>query len=72
MAVDPNDTHRKTVGHLPWIFGFTGPHRSCCGKPVTGTFWFFELGLFLVGWLYDVWTPNGQVDVINRRGRTRA
>ena len=27
MAADPNDTHRKTVGYLLWIFGFNGSHR---------------------------------------------
>lgn len=128
-----NDTHRKTVGYLLWIFGFTGAHRFYYGKPVTGTIWFFTLGLlgigwlidlflipsmdrgadrryragridytiawvlqtflgvfgvhrfylgkwptgllwlvtgglFLVGWLYDYWTLNGQIDEINRRG----
>jgi TM2 domain-containing membrane protein YozV len=32
-----NDTHRKTIGYLLWIFGFTGAHRFYYGKPVTGT-----------------------------------
>lgn len=136
MTADPNDTHRKTVGYLLWIFGFTGSHRFYYGKPVTGTIWFFTLGLlgigwlidlflipsmdrradrryttgpidysiawllqtflgifgvhrfylrkwltgllwlvtgglFLIGWLYDFWTLNGQVDEINRRERIR-
>ena len=131
-----NDTHRKTIGYALWIFGFTGAHRFYYGKPVTGTIWFFTLGLlgigwlidlflipgmdrradrryaagrvdysiawllqtflgvfglhrfylgkwvsgivwlltgglFLVGWLYDFWTLNGQVDEINRHGRGR-
>jgi TM2 domain-containing membrane protein YozV len=134
MDTLPNDTHRKTVGYLLWIFGFTGAHRFYYGKPVTGTIWFFTLGLlgigwlidlflipgmdrrtdrryaggrvdysiawllqtflgvlglhrfylgkwvtgivwlltgglFLVGWLYDFWTLNGQIDEINRDGR---
>jgi TM2 domain-containing membrane protein YozV len=134
--MDPplNDTHRKTVGYLLWIFGFTGAHRFYYGKPITGTIWFFTLGLlgigwlidlflipgmdrradrryvagrvdysiawllqtflgvlglhrfylgkwvtgivwlltgglFLIGWLYDFWTLNGQIDEINRDGR---
>lgn len=136
MARNPNDTHRKTLGYLLWIFGFTGAHRFYYGKPVTGTIWFFTLGLlgigwlidlflipsmdrradrryatgpidysiawllqtfvgifglhrlymrkwlsallwlltgglFLVGWLYDFWTLNDQVDEINRRERER-
>ncbi len=136
MARHPNDTHRKTLGYLLWIFGFTGAHRFYYGKPVTGTIWFFTLGLlgigwlidlflipsmdrradrryatgsidysiawllqtfvgvlglhrlymrkwptallwlltgglFLLGWLYDFWTLNDQVDEINRRERER-
>jgi TM2 domain-containing membrane protein YozV len=136
VARHPNDTHRKTLGYLLWIFGFTGAHRFYYGKPVTGTIWFFTLGLlgigwlidlflipsmdrradrryatgsidysiawllqtfvgvlglhrlymrkwptallwlltgglFLLGWLYDFWTLNDQVDEINRRERER-
>jgi TM2 domain-containing membrane protein YozV len=136
VARHPNDTHRKTLGYLLWIFGFTGAHRFYYGKPVTGTLWFFTLGLlgigwlidlflipsmdrradrryatgpidysiawllqtfvgvlglhrlymrkwltallwlltgglFLLGWLYDFWTLNDQVDEINRRERER-
>ncbi len=128
------DTHSKVIGYALWIFGFTGAHRFYYGKPVTGTIWFFTLGLlgigwlidlflipsmdrgadrrfttgpvdysvawllqtflgvfglhrfyqrkwltgllwlvtgglFLVGWLYDFWTLNGQIDEINRRSR---
>lgn len=49
-----NDTHRKTVGYLLWLFGFTGSHRFYYGKPVTGTIWFFTLGLLGIGWLIDL------------------
>jgi TM2 domain-containing membrane protein YozV len=48
-----HDTHSKLVGYLLWIFGFTGAHRFYYGKPVTGTLWFFTLGLFGIGWLID-------------------
>jgi TM2 domain-containing membrane protein YozV len=137
MNAFQGDTHRKSVGYLLWIFGFTGSHRFYYGRPVTGTIWFLTLGLlgigwlidlflipsmdraadrryatgqidysvawllqtflgpfglhrfymrkwltgllwlvtgglFLVGWLYDFWTLNGQVDEINRSGRLRA
>ncbi len=37
-----------------WIFGFTGAHRFYYGKPVTGTIWFFTLGLLGIGWLIDL------------------
>ncbi|MEZ5538803.1 MAG: TM2 domain-containing protein [Pseudomonadales bacterium] len=48
------DTHLKTIGYLLWIFGFLGAHRFYYGKPVTGTLWFFTLGLLGIGWLIDL------------------
>jgi TM2 domain-containing membrane protein YozV len=48
-----NDTHLKSIGYILWIFGFTGSHRFYYGKPVTGTIWFFTLGLLFVGWIVD-------------------
>ena len=49
-----SDTHSKTIGYLLWIFGFTGSHRFYYGKPITGTIWFFTLGLLGIGWLIDL------------------
>ena len=48
------DTHSKVIGYALWIFGFTGAHRFYYGKPVTGTIWFFTLGLLGIGWLIDL------------------
>ena len=48
------DTHSKTIGYLLWIFGFTGSHRFYYGRPITGTLWFFTLGLLGIGWLIDL------------------
>ncbi len=48
-----NNTHLLPVGYLLWIFGFTGAHRFYYGRPVTGTIWFFTLGLLGIGWLID-------------------
>jgi TM2 domain-containing membrane protein YozV len=42
------------VGYALWILGFTGAHRFYYGKPVTGTIWFFTLGLLGIGWLIDL------------------
>ncbi|MFW6243703.1 MAG: NINE protein [Desulfovibrionales bacterium] len=50
----PNDTHLKTIGYILWLFGFTGAHRFYYGKPVTGTIWFFTLGLLGIGWIIDL------------------
>ena len=49
-----NDTHSKTIGYVLWIFGFTGSHRFYYGKPISGTVWFFKLGLLGIGWLIDL------------------
>lgn len=54
-----NDTHSKTLGYLLWIFGFTGAHRFYYGKPVTGTIWFFTLGLLGIGWIIDLFLIPG-------------
>jgi len=48
------DTHSLMIGYLLWLFGFTGAHRFYFGKPVSGTIWFFTLGLLGVGWLIDL------------------
>ena len=48
------DTHSKLIGYVLWIFGFMGAHRFYYGRPVTGTIWFFTLGLFLIGWIVDL------------------
>jgi TM2 domain-containing membrane protein YozV len=47
-------THSKAMGYILWLFGFTGSHRFYFGKPVTGTVWFFTLGLLGVGWIIDL------------------
>jgi TM2 domain-containing membrane protein YozV len=67
-----NDTHSKTVGYLLWIFGFTGSHRFYYGRPISGTVWFFTLGLLGVGWLIDLFLIPGmdrEADLRFRAGR---
>ena len=49
-----SDTHRKSIGYILWIVGFTGAHRFYYGKPITGTLWFFTAGLLGIGWLIDL------------------
>ncbi len=67
-----NDTHSKTIGYILWIFGFTGSHRFYYGKPVTGTLWFFTLGLLGIGWLIDFFlipSMDREADLRFRAGR---
>lgn len=49
-----NDTHKKTIGYILWIFGFTGSHRFYYGKPISGTIYFLTLGLLGIGWIIDL------------------
>ncbi|MCB2181560.1 MAG: TM2 domain-containing protein [Desulfobulbaceae bacterium] len=49
-----NDSHSKTIGYILWIFGFTGAHRFYYGKPISGTVYFFTLGLLGIGWIIDL------------------
>ena len=54
-----NNTHRKKMGYILWIFGFTGSHRFYYGKPISGTIWLFTLGLLGIGWLIDLFLIPG-------------
>ncbi|CAK8715423.1 MAG: TM2 domain-containing membrane protein YozV [Candidatus Electronema aureum] len=47
-------THSVVMGYILWFFGFLGVHRFYYGKPISGTIWFFTLGLCGIGWLVDL------------------
>jgi TM2 domain-containing membrane protein YozV len=47
------DTHSKLFGYILWLFGFTGSHRFYYGRPISGTIYFFTLGLLFIGWIVD-------------------
>jgi TM2 domain-containing membrane protein YozV len=53
------NTHSKTIGYILWIFGFMGAHRFYYGRPISGTIWFFTLGLFFIGWIVDLFLIPG-------------
>ena len=46
--------HSIAIGYVLWIFGFFGAHRFYFGKPITGTIWFFTVGLLFIGWIIDL------------------
>ncbi|MCG8317776.1 MAG: TM2 domain-containing protein [Pseudomonadales bacterium] len=56
---------------ISWVLltflGFFGIHRLYMGKWLTALLWFLTGGLFLLGYLYDYWTLNEQIDEINRQ-----
>lgn len=55
---------------IAWILltflGLFGVHRFYMEKWVTGLIWLVTGGLLGIGWLYDLWTLNDQVDDYNR------
>ncbi len=50
------------------FFGVLGLHRFYLGKWITGLLWLCTGGLFFLGYLYDYWTLNEQVDEVNKNG----
>ena len=52
-------THSVAMGYILWIFGFMGMHRFYYGKPVSGTVYFFTLGLLGIGWIIDLFLIPG-------------
>ena len=54
---------------LAWILlaflGVFGVHRMYMGKWLTGILYLCTLGLLGVGYLYDYWTLNDQITVVN-------
>lgn len=59
MNAHRGNTHGKLMGYLLWIFGFTGAHRFYYGRPISGTIYFFTLGLLLIGWIIDLFLIPG-------------
>ncbi|WP_323696967.1 TM2 domain-containing protein [Thiorhodovibrio litoralis] len=79
-SMDRQAGHRFIAGvkdyNLSWILltflGLFGIHRFYLGKWITGLIWLLTGGLFLLGYLYDYWTLNEQIDRVNEdlaRGR---
>jgi len=66
MTANP-DTHSKTIGYLLWIFGFMGAHRFYYGRQLTGTLWFFTVGVLFVGWIIDLFLIPGMDRDADRR-----
>jgi len=48
------NSHSVLMGYILWIFGFLGAHRFYYGKPVSGTIYFFTLGLLGIGFIIDL------------------
>jgi TM2 domain-containing membrane protein YozV len=61
------DTHSTFMGYLLWVFGFTGSHRFYYGRPISGTIYFLTLGVFLIGWIVDLFLIPSMVRTASLR-----
>jgi TM2 domain-containing membrane protein YozV len=71
MNHNTNETHSVAIGYLLWIFGFLGAHRFYYGKQISGTIYFFTLGLLFIGWFVDLFlipSLNEQADIRYNKG----
>ena len=59
MRPNNTQTHSVVVGYLLWILGFLGAHRFYYGKQISGTIYFFTLGLLFIGWIVDLFLIPG-------------
>ena len=59
MNANASNSHNLAIGYVLWIFGFMGAHRFYYGRQLTGTLWFFTLGLLFVGWIIDLFLIPG-------------
>ena len=54
---------------VAWILltflGFLGIHRMYMGKWISGIIYLLTLGILGIGYIYDFWTLNDQITVIN-------
>jgi TM2 domain-containing membrane protein YozV len=57
--------------NVAWLLlafvGLLGIHRMYMGKWLTGLLYLCTAGLFGIGWIYDLWTLNDQISLINGR-----
>ena len=71
MNHNESETHSVVIGYLLWIFGFLGAHRFYYGKQISGTIYFFTLGLLFIGWFVDLFlipSLNEQADIRYNEG----
>src|SRR5512139_689593 len=65
---EPGSINYSVAWILLTFLGLLGVHRMYMGKWVTGIVYLLTLGLFGLGYLYDYWTLNDQISVVNRSG----
>ena len=61
----PGQTDYTVAWALHTFLGYFGAHRFYMGKWISGIIWLCTGGLFMLGYLYDYWTLNEQIDELN-------
>ncbi|MFW2366879.1 MAG: NINE protein [Desulforhopalus sp.] len=72
MSESKSTTHSLLVGYLLWILGFLGAHRFYYGRQISGTIYFFTLGLLFIGWIVDLFLipkMNEEADIRYNEGK---
>ncbi|MCS7468555.1 TM2 domain-containing protein [Stieleria sp. ICT_E10.1] len=69
VAYEMTPTHPVLIGYLYWILGIFGAHRFYFGRPITGVLWFFTGGVFLIGWIVDLFLIPSMAEDASRRYR---
>ena len=76
QAVDRAQLPDETVSYIALplvddgkVLGLLGVHRMYMGKWPTGILYLLTVGLAGLGYLYDYWTLNTQLSMLNRAQR---
>jgi TM2 domain-containing membrane protein YozV len=69
MTKIPMSPRRTSIAYLLAIppLGWLGMHKFYLRRPLLGVAYFFTGGLFIVGWLYDLFTMGEQVARYNMK-----
>lgn len=69
LRYDPGSIDYNAAWILLTFLGFLGMHRFYMGKWATGLIYLLTGGLLGVGYIYDFWTLNNQIQEVNRGDR---
>ena len=66
LRFQPGKIEYTTTWVLLTFLGFFGVHRMYMGKWVTGILYLFTGAFLGIGYLYDMWTLNDQISLVNQ------